>query len=304
MASLSGCSGSGDDGNAATGGSSSNGGTTGSGGSAGGGASNGGSASGGTTSSSGGSDPGSTKLGKITLTSLEFAAGHPEGSASLAAEFGPSLLPRSDCTRQTSGNCYIETCPSKDTPPTSAPQAGNITLQVPTRSFAQTLTPDSGGIYKSWTQLGYLFTGGELLNLSASGGQVPAFSLNTATFPQPMQLTQSQAFLTQVESHVVRLDLSRQADSVLLLQGGASDTILVLQSENDEGAMLVCHVDSTQAQYTVPAGVLAPLPAQTYIDAYVVKETSFKAGDYDMLLRQATILLDGSGSNRVFFYVE
>ncbi|HET9956355.1 MAG TPA: hypothetical protein VFQ61_17725 [Polyangiaceae bacterium] len=256
--------------------------------------------------SAGGSDAGGAvggPSGKITITSLYWTPESPLGVSSISARFSNSVLD-SECTRQTFGDCYLETCPQTEMQG-SEPDAGVLTVTsigAARGSVQQSIIPDtSRGTYQAWTQTGPVFMPNDVLQIQANGGEVPPFQ-DTVSFPTELVVA-SPAPLAASERLSV-LEVAPDSDFELSWDGPvADDVILVIQSDVTVQPTLVCHVPSTKRRFAVPRAALAGVPRDNWGEFYVVREHPLKAGKFDVLIRLATLLVDTDKSHRVRFHV-
>jgi hypothetical protein len=270
---------------------------------AGGGASDGGgsSSSGASGAQGDGGEAASRELGQITVASFFFTRESGLGYTGIGATFGEELA-HAECAREDYGGvCYVETC-GTPTLAAKAPHAGTITVRSDAAGqgpFEQAISPDESGRYMTWTEGQPAFYGNNLLELSSSGGDVPAFAVDMAVYPEDFKLTSPS--VPASDNHIGTLPVPRTEDFTLAWDKGFDDVIVAIQSDPAVQPGLVCRVPSVQKQFTIPKAALARVPAGTSGDFFIIRQKRIRAGNFDINLRLATLLLDPERTQRVVF---
>lgn len=235
-------------------------------------------------------------FGNVTLTSFSYMAfGVPVQSATASAGFGgPGMAP--DCMNQTFGACQFSSCqlplsnPDGGTP--HYPDAGNITIAGGTKMVS--LTPKADGSYTPYVDtMNVLWSGGETLNIAATGNLIPAFS-TTITAPVVAQLT-----TPAPPAQGARLMVNRGMDLVLKWTGGQGDSIeAVLSTPVASGKALAvtCTFPAGDTMGTIPAAALMNLQAGNgSFTVYGGSVKTMPASEYDLNISALSLMHDANG---------
>jgi hypothetical protein len=216
------------------------------------GAANGGGAG---ATSGGPVDPFSTAPGgTITVASLYYTEAQP------VLLIQPSLpyvsgAQGTTCTSTRYGDCVINDC-TLGNANAARLSAGVITVDSAADQIHQFVTPDAQGAY-SGTQGKFVFSGGEALTVSASGGDIPAFAVNTQF---PLLLLVDNAPAASAATSVI--PAPHTAPLSLSWERGAPGVFFAAQPFNVTGNVgAACYFDSQAGTGTVPAEVLSAFPA-------------------------------------------
>lgn len=254
------------------------------------------------TAGQAGAATGGRESGRVTIASLYFTRDSGIGYSGIGAAFGSdSLLP--ECTRQAFGDCSVETCGTPATPSRVA-DAGAITVRSDAAGqgpFEQTIEPGPDGRYTTWTTGLPVFYPNNLLEVVASGGTVPAFRASPLIYPEDFKLTSPS--VPPSDDHIGTLPISRSADFKFTWDKHLDDVILSIQTDPAVQPGLVCRVQSNAGEFTIPQAALATIPVGTAGDFYVLRQTVVAAGNFDVTLRMATLLLNPDRSQRIVFEV-
>lgn len=237
-------------GGAGTGGSSGTGGAAGSSGS-GGSAGSAGSAGGG-AGGAGGSAGQTGKHGTIGVSTNAAMGSALAGYSTFASflEMGPS-----GCDLTTHGDCAVARCDFTDPPPTTTfASAGDITVTGGIEPVTMKPSVDKTYDYASGTQ--QLFQGGEQLQFSAAGDDIPAF---TATITAPPTLELQQPSSTPVS-------LQKTGDFVAAWTPVSDAVVEIefsLQPSATEIVNVRCSFDASAGTGTIPASIVSELPSGT-----------------------------------------
>lgn len=173
------------------------------------------------------------------------------------------------CTTQgSSGSCTLSECPAVVSGPYAS--AGTVTVSFGSQApFA--LTQVSSGAYTSTPAAS--FAKGDVLGVSASGGDIPAFPEQSITAPGALVFGSPQAPFV----------ISTTADLNVTWSGGepgAQAFVGVMVSGNTQLAVS-CTFDATLGAGTVPASLLSPLKAAQgtpMVSLGQMRHTTFDAG--------------------------
>ena len=129
-----------------------------------------------------------------------------------------------------------------------------------------------------------LWNGGETLTVSATGGDVPAFSGKTVTAPSEITLT---APVCSPELASADCGLSRSADLTIAWTGGASTTVLATLRSNRSNRHVVMNCRFASSPGIVSAEAMSKLGADdagysSVLSIQGSNRTTFTAGDYDI----------------------
>ncbi len=241
--------------------------------------------------------------GSIAIFSSAF-----KQNATVNVSFTPNAQNDPLCTVTVSGACRVLECPVVDggiqqTPPTRA-GAGTVAFDGGTMSFAAVPTVD--GLYASpqitFTGATAPFAGGETATLTASGGDVPAFS-QTLTYPI-LFLLQQPAIPDGGNEKVL---VPRNADFTFTWSRGTANADLVVQGSSTTATMfagLSCTFPSAAGTGTVPQALLSKLSAATDLRLFSAGKAVTQAGDYTVTSYLAGEVLTPSKGAAVSFSLQ
>ncbi|HSQ64575.1 MAG TPA: hypothetical protein VLM85_15230 [Polyangiaceae bacterium] len=220
-------------------------------------------------------------LGSLVFQRDNSASGAPQ----FYGLFFSNAQQASGCAPTTTiGACSAYTCGS--TPP-AGPYlgAGTLTLTTPQGSFAVTQSTQSQlGDYSF--ALPAPFTAGDVLGVSASGGDVPAFAPVVVTAPGPITLSAPQPGTISTQQ-----DLSW---TWTLGEPNAKVSVEVMAFVPNATQSVSCAFDATSGAGTMPASLLAPLKGSNGMLFWAQqRSTSYVAGTYPL---QVTAVQMSSGS--------
>ncbi|MBN2196718.1 MAG: hypothetical protein JW751_28170 [Polyangiaceae bacterium] len=170
--------------------------------------------------------------------------------------------------------------------------AGTISITAEPPGFEMTLVRDTTGAYSTSSVSGGL-SGGEEVVVSASGGEVPAFT-TTVNYPLALLLTQPSP-----SSDESVISVSRSADLVLTWDRGASGVSFVVQGA---GAASFA-APSEDGTLTIAASRLAALPADAELLLLTSARQSVTAGEYDIAVATAGAVMTPDRTRRVSLLV-
>jgi hypothetical protein len=234
-----------------------------------------GAAAAGGTAGAGGSDETSTAYSG-SLQVGWYDNGQSFSTMASATFSDPDHVADSSCTKQTIGPCDVRDC-VETTPATTMPHAGVISLSNGAK-FNATLSPDASGSYAQYTLQSLALPGEDLITISASGGDVPAF---TAQMVQPLALLITAP--TADSSGIVTWQ--RDADLALTFERGVAGVQLLVQGGKATGASIGCRFPSESGQATLPAAALRALPPDTELTLFTYKLDQVTATPYVIALK-------------------
>jgi hypothetical protein len=167
-------------------------------------------------------------------------------SAFAAFDGGPN-----ECTTMDRmGPCYVQHC---DRSMAMYVSAGAITISGGAGQPIS-LVPDASNRYSPFSMPAELFPAGQTINLAASGATAPAY---TASVTMPGQVT-----ITSPAKPAGSLAVTRSQDFTITWSSQMTDIVEVSASSNpDPNTELVCAFPAAAGSGTVPAALLAMLPA-------------------------------------------
>lgn len=179
------------------------------------------------------------------------------------------------CSMETAGSCASVTCSGASLTGLSA---GDVTVAV-NGTALPTLVRSTSGFY-SGTATGAIFSPGQTVSVTATGGDVPAFALST-TAPAAPAVT-------------LPTSLTRNADAVIHWDGAVDADFVVVSISgtpaSGSGAVIVSCRDLAPAtgSVQVPAALLADLTgASAYVGIAGYRKVVTTAGRYDVALQIA-----------------
>jgi len=262
--------------------------TAGSGGSsmsAGGGGTAGSTGSGGSQASDAGA---STSTGEIVFYAPHFSAGGTY-YASFDDPGHPAAPSSYSCTSTTDGPCGVSECTpidaGSDSSTVKKPQAGTISVSSGDAGLSETLVPDANGSYAAKSPMRTKLLGDELLDFSATGGEVPAFH---ETVQYPLVFLLNEPALPDGGALMV----SRAQDLKLVWARGIADGTFLVQASSGNlsatTASLHCSVAADAGTLTIPAAALSKIGALTPLLLITMRNHTFQAGAYSVTIRVAS----------------
>jgi hypothetical protein len=229
-----------------------------------------------------------TSGGEIVLFVPHFSAGGAY-YASFHDPAHPSAPSTYSCTAGDYGPCHTNECTAIDAGANTAtfkmPQAGAITVSNGDAGLSETIAPDANGSYPAKSPARSSLVGGELLDFSAAGGDVPAFH---EMVQNPLVFLLTEPGLPEAGV----LTVSRAQDLKLVWARGIADGTFLLQATSRSGAGAVttlnCNVSADLGTMTVPAAALSKIAPQTAFQLITVRNHAFNTGPYAVTIRVGT----------------
>lgn len=163
--------------------------------------------------------------------------------------FSDTTQANQGCIVTSSGACLVYDCPSP--PPTTMNQgAGTLTITGGPLGQTGTTIPQSNPYY--FYTYGKGLVKGDVLGVSASGGQVPAFGPKTVTMPGVITLTSPPNPATIATSSDVTATWSNG-------ETGASTVIELTADLNGKTWAVYCTFDAATGTGTIPKALLGPM---------------------------------------------
>jgi len=187
------------------------------------------------------------------------------------------------CTTQVVDACTVYTCVTS-TQPAMVPQAGTITLSNGDM-FNVTLMPNGDGGYSTHSEQHVLLPGEDNITISATGGDVPAFS-SVLVQPLTLLVNSPAADTTGVVAWSRDMDLSLKFDR------GAANVQLLVQGGASPGVTVECLFPSQPGEATIPSAALKQLPPGTTLYVFTYKVQSITAGQYAIDLKAFSAAMD------------
>ena len=219
----------------------------------------------GRTGSSGG---GAALAGTIAFSECAAGCG-PSGSFAISAVFHDPP----PCTAQTVGACTLYTCQRVAT---EGDDAGTLDVAGGSIPAGETIADVGNGIY-SYSSVGTMFTAGDALSVSGTGGMVPAFGPESVVAPRLVTLT------SPVLSGSGTTAIPTSTDLELAWTGGQRGATMTLRSGNEQSqSSLGCTWDASLGHGTVPRALLIPLAgeARAFLSYGQESSRTFRAGAY------------------------
>lgn len=204
------------------------------------------------------------------------------GETTVSAAFAEApSVPCAD-TRSSDGTCVLTKC-SGATPPA----LGAGTIQIHGLSSGDVTLSQSGTTYVPQTTSTPLFSGGETIGATASGGDVPTFTRSVvaptfATLTAPPWPPSGP------------LPIARAKDFVVAWQGAASGTAFVALSS--PGVAVRCEVPAQSGTLTVPAAFVDALATNASASVGTVARDRREAGNARAELEVTAIAARAGGS--------
>ena len=194
------------------------------------------------------------------------------------------------CPEQAFGDCVFVSCtPRRPADPLPAPDSGVISIAGGAAPVS--LSPLADGTYDIVTQSTSLWSGGETLTVSSTGGDVPAFEGEVGA---PMRVT-----VTSPTTDVADWSLARDADLTVTWTGGAAGEVVVLfgTMATEDPNEVECHFRANAGQGLVPAAALEMLPAgDGYFSMASRNVTPLGAGTWSVRVKAESDAVTGGGA--------
>ena len=198
-------------------------------------------------------------------------------STGVSASFSvPNQASALSCTTEVFGPCRVNTCVSAVAAP-AMPQAGVISVSNG-EMFSATLTPNSDGSYPGFSETGISLPGEDQITISATGGDVPAFS---GIIVQPLALL----ITAPVADSNGEVSWSRDTDLAVKFERGVPKIQLVIQGGASPGALLGCTFPSETGLASIPAAALQAMPLGTRLTFFTYHAEPITAGEYTIVLK-------------------
>jgi hypothetical protein len=181
------------------------------------------------------------------------------------------------CTSTSYGDCTFSDCSSSTaTSVTTYASAGPVTVTSVSPAANIVVQPNADGSYTSIYQFDIIFRGGEAVQVSAAGADVPAFS---ASVQVPLVLL--------IDSPVADAQgiykAASTSDLVINFSRGTADVIISASAQvSARSIYLSCQADSLRGTLTIPAAALAAIGSGETIYFETVSKTTVTAGDWDV----------------------
>ena len=209
-------------------------------------------------------EPGLAGAGWIVVSSYAYSIGEQNVSGySVIATFeGPDVagVDQDTCTEREEGTCRVTEChdngEGSSPPPRPKPHAGAISVNGGAERV--TLVPGDSGTYpvRSSSE-DALFVGGETLNVSAAGGDVPSFTVELAA-PTSLTLTSP-----EIPINPTPWVIEKEDDLLLEWTGGAGSVEVLLFTPTGH---VSCQFDAEDASGTVTSAAIQSLSGSgTYL---------------------------------------
>jgi hypothetical protein len=222
--------------------------------------------------------------GFVALSVYDSSPDSP-ASAVAASFYSSALAYPPSCTERTDGSCTIETCPGGATLPTPTyVTAGTISVSgypTPVTAGGDPFDPDG---YES-NEPGTLWTAGQVVSISTTGADVPAFDSSVA-FPAEVEI-QSPTSLTTVSISAglsIAWDETTDSVGVYFSQGAGSSATVTI----------TCKVAPPSSGFTLTPSMLADLAtgsSTTNVNLLQVSSdntTATTAGGYSITVEAST----------------
>lgn len=223
-----------------------------------------------------------TKSGQVVFSA------YANSNFGLIASFSDDPTSAAEHCQETSlDGCSITLCDDAIPVPTTRPSAGTITVTSPDVNGTAIVQPGADGSYGSpLGSFSSTFLGQEVVSISASGSQVPAFQ-NQVTMP--LALLRSEPYVDNSDTHT-RLLIPSTRDLKLTWTRGAADVWLIVDAttERVDGrpgtAQLYCAFPSESGTGTVRSDLLKQLQQETLIRNLTVLIKRTSVADYAVTL--------------------
>jgi hypothetical protein len=226
-----------------------------------------------TSVTDGSADTGSPLRGTGTVSVTQTPLADGMATHAMTAAFAPTGGASFGCTTTEVSPCSIFECITEPPMDAGMPDAAVTDASLPTQPHAGTIdlggaliplsiVPGSDGVYPPATGSGFVFSGGETLNITAGGADVPAFA-QSLTAPPPVTVT-APSFL----AGSLTIDRATDFSFAWTVGGTAPDTVAVTLAAfelppagGSRSVTLTCTFAGMSLSGVVPASVLENLPA-------------------------------------------
>jgi hypothetical protein len=193
------------------------------------------------------------------------------------------------CATTAYGACWVYDCPLPgmlDGGPPAQPQAGILTLTGPDLGGGQDLDAASN-VYEYYSP-SLIFSPGDMLGVSASGADVPAFGPWTIAGPGAVTVN-----APAVPTDGGDIVLPTESDLTVSWTGGQAGSTVILELSsgfrNEGSSEILCQWPATDGTGTIPAAALAtllsPVPQATgSMVWYEANEMDYQAGSWKIQL--------------------
>jgi hypothetical protein len=193
------------------------------------------------------------------------------------AAFGPDSSSNQGCTVTTSGACSSYDCSGTQTSPPGV-SAGVLAISGGSIPAGLTVSPDPSNNYE-YEDSGTLFTAGQTLTVSATGGTVPAFGPVSIVAPALPTL------LTPAAASGGTYTIGTKADLDVAWSSNTPGSQVIFEAaSNDSTRYFTCLWDASVGKAVVPQSMLTPLVGEG--TGYVVygqyTSTTLQVGAYSV----------------------
>ena len=217
--------------------------------------------------------------------------GNVNGTGSFVGVFYPTGVTEPPwCGAYPFGACWVYECPlpgMSDAGTSSQPSAGILTLTAPDVDAGNDELDASSGVYDYFSS-SPIFSPGDMLSVSATGGEVPAFGPWTIVGPgavsvgAPAVPTDGSDVLIPTESDLDVAWSGGQAGSTMLFE-------LTASFKNEGSSQILCQWPAAAGSGVIPAAALATLlgpspQASGAMGWYEANEADFQAGSWRVQL--------------------
>jgi hypothetical protein len=180
---------------------------------------------------------------------------------------------KAGCSTTRMGGCDVIDCPaSAEAMP---PSPGTLTVATADDRVNEVIEANQDGLYQ-FGESTLMFEGGDMVSVTASGGDVPAFEL-AAEFPSTFIAVEP--LLTASEN---TLQIRHEADTTVRVSGGVAGVELVAELFGTNATMR-CSAPSEQGELVISAEALAAAGGGVVALRSVTRESA-RAGNYDLAL--------------------
>ncbi len=214
------------------------------------------------------SDAPTPDAGFVSSLTFENVNGQGGQGVFFGRFFATAQQANGGCTTTKTGNCSTYMCPS--TGPQTLSSAGTLTLTV--GSSTSTVTQNANGDYSSTTSA---FAGGDVLGVSASGGDVPAFGAQTVTSPGMIIVSPAPPSTISTAQ-----DLTFTWSSG---EPGASVLVAIARQGFNASESVGCTFDAIAGTGTIPQAQLAAISSGSPSGEILIgqeRKTTFSSGTF------------------------
>jgi hypothetical protein len=188
------------------------------------------------------------------------------------------------CSTTRMGGCYVVDCPpaAEATPPT----AGTMTVATADDRVNEAIEANPDGLYQ-FGESTLMFEGGDVVSVTGSGGDVPAFELS-AEFPSTFIAIEPR--LTASEN---TLQIRHEMDTTVRVSGGMAGVELVAELYGTNATMR-CSAPSETGELVISAEALAAAGGGV-VALRSVTRASTRAGTYDLSLIMLAGVMQADG---------